>query len=841
LILTASDLAAYLECGHLVHLERQVAFGELERPKRDDAAELFAFKGAAHERQYLDRLRDEGREIIEFAVPAVSLEEYIAAARRTEEAMDRGVDVLVQATLFDGTWLDRADVLMRVPTPSRRWAWSYEVIDTKLALTTRPSAIVQICNYSEHVARVQGRPPKHMHIVLGDGTSRRYSVNSFSSHYRILVQAFRDHLASDSDAYPLPVAYCPRCIWNESCTQRREDDDHLSIVARMRADQIVKLEARGITTVAGLSRAGDDLRPARLSETTFAMLRRQATLQTVQRDAERQGRTDGMRYELLQPREGEGLALLPPASPGDVFFDMEGDPMYEVNRALEYLFGCYLPDDRYIAFWARDVKEERVAFERCVDFFVERRAANPEMHIYHYAPYEKSALRRLAVTHETREREVDDFLRSGTFVDLYAVVRQSVLVSQPSYSIKKLEPFYGFTRATDVRAGADSILAFERWRLEPRREELLHDIERYNEDDCRSTSRLRQWLDRLRDKSEREFATTIAWRSAMPLEDDADTQADASANITVEGPLLAERLLDCIDVPTNEDELRRHSESQRVRWVLAKLLGYHRREEKPVWWEYFDRCENADALVDGDTRAVGGLVLDASVKPFKLTSRSRGFVYTYKFPPQQFFLEEDDDIHDPHARKRAGSLLDITLGEDGGALRLKASTAHDDPSAIRALIPAGPISTIVQQNALRRLATAMLDGSLPKQHVARELLAGRAPRRRGVPPDTLVQPAEPDGTAIADIVASLNASALFVQGPPGTGKTTRGAAAIVELLKRGVRVGVTARSHAAIDNLLDGIDREAQRRGVKFRGLRKVNEKTDSPWKFIETSKDQRF
>lgn len=390
LIFTASDLAAYLECGHLVHLERQVVFGEMERPQRDDAAELLARKGAVHERQYLDRLRDEGREIVEFSVPAAFIEDYIAAARRTEEAMERGADVLVQATLFDGTWLGRADVLMRVPMPSQRWAWSYEVIDTKLALTTRPSAIVQICNYSEHVARVQGRPPKDMHIVLGDGTVRRYSVNSFSAYYRVLVQAFREHLSSVGDTYPLPVAYCPRCVWNDSCTLRREDDDHLSIVAWMRADQIVKLEAQGITTVGALSRAGDDRRPARLSETTFATLRRQAALQTVQRDAERQGRTDGMRYELLRPREGEGLALLPHASPGDVFFDMEGDPMYEVNRALEYLFGCYLPDDRYIAFWARDVKEEQVAFERCVDFFVERRAAHPEMHIYHYAAYERA-------------------------------------------------------------------------------------------------------------------------------------------------------------------------------------------------------------------------------------------------------------------------------------------------------------------------------------------------------------------------------------------------------------------------------------------------------------------
>ena len=782
--------------------------------------------------------------------------------------MARGTEVLVQATLFDGTWLGRADVLMRVPTPSERWAWSYEVVDTKLALTTRPSAIVQLCGYSGHVARVQGRQPQHMHVVLGDDTLRRYALNSHGAFYRVLVQTFHEHLASAGDTYPLPVSHCKRCVWNEPCAQRREDDDHLSIVARIRTNQIARLEARGITTVAALGRADDGQRPPRLSETTFATLRRQAALQSAQRDAERQGRTDDMRYDLLQPRAGEGLALLPPSSPGDVFFDMEGDPLYAFDRGLEYLFGCSLPDDRYIAFWAREVREERSAFERCVDFFVERRAGDPAMHIYHYAPYEKSALRRLAAMYETREREVDDLLRAGAFVDLYAVVRQSVLVSQPSYSIKKLEPFYGFTRSTDVRAGDDSILAFERWRLEPQREELLHDIERYNEDDCRSTAELRRWLDRLRDEAERTFATTIAWRSTAPLDgegggenesesktsgsssgvDDAtgasgaaavsSASTDASSETPAEGEALVKRLLDGIDAPVSEDELRRLPEPQRARWVLAKLLGYHRREEKPAWWEYFDRCENADALVYGDSRAIGGLVLDTSVEPFKPAPRSRNLVSTYRFPTQPFFLEGESEIHDPHARKRAGDLLEATLDENGGTLRLQDSAKHGDPAAIRALIPGGPLSTAVQQGALRRLATAVLDGSLPERHIARELLASRPPRRRGLPPDALVQPPEPDGAAIADIVTALDASSLFVQGPPGPGKTTRGAAAIVELLARGVRVGVTARSHAAIDNLLDGVDREAERRGVRVRGLRKVSVKSDSRWRFTETSKE---
>ena len=845
LILTASDLTAYLECGHLVRLERRTALGEIERPGREPAAALLARKGAAHEQRFLDRLRAEGHEIVEFPLSSSGLEASLDAARRTEEAMARGIEVIAQATLFDGERLGRADVLRRTPTKSERWPWSYEVVDAKLSLTTQPAAIVQLCFYSEQVERLQGNAPRSFHLVLGDGALCAYPLKAYSAYYRALDRAFREYLTQTEDPYPVPVSYCLRCAWSDRCAQRRDEDDHLSLVAGMRGDQIAKLEASGINTIAALARASDDARPARLAERSFSRLRRQAALQTLQREAERTGRTDGYRYELLPLQEGEGFALMPPSSPGDVFFDMEGDPLYEPGRGLEYLFGNQLPEGSYVAFWALAPSEERAAFEQCVDFFFARHARDPHMHVYHYAPYEKSALRRLAATYETREEEVDALLRADVFVDLFAVVRQALLISQPSYSIKKLEPFYGFTRATDVRAGDDSILAFEQWRLEPERRDVLHDIQRYNEDDCRSTYELRLWLDALKTEAERVYLTTIVWNGgANAVSAETATEDDGSGEVPDSGVRtdgLVNRLLDGIEPPEGA-EWRDLPEPQRDRWLLAKLLGYHRREERPAWWEYFDRCENADGLIEEDSRAIGGLVLDTTVEPFKATSKSRNLVYTYRFPSQQFFLEVDSrDPHDPHVRRAAGKLIgEITLGEDGGRLCLQVSSTHGDPAGIRALIPSTPIPTIPQRKALQRLGAAWLDGTLPERNVARELLARRPPRRRGMEFGAPVQPSQADGTAIAAVIASLDASALFVQGPPGTGKTTRGAVAIVDLLARGLRIGITARSHAAIDHLLNGIDLEAQRRAFRFRGMSKGDGKAVSSWINIRRAKNNR-
>ena len=160
----------------------------------------------------------------------------------------------------------------------------------------------------------------------------------------------------------------------------------------------------------------------------------------------------------------------------------------------------YLPDENeYRAFWGTSPKDERKAFEAFVDFIVERQKRYPQLHVYHYAPYETTALKRLMGRYASREREVDGFLIAQTFVDLYPVVHQGAWISQPSYSIKKVEALYGLQRSTKTRGGDDSIVMFESW-LQDQNAETLEDIRAYNEDDCRSTHRLREWLLGLREE-----------------------------------------------------------------------------------------------------------------------------------------------------------------------------------------------------------------------------------------------------------------------------------------------------------------------------------------------------
>ena len=67
--------------------------------------------------------------------------------------------------------------------------------------------------------------------------------------------------------------------------------------------------------------------------------------------------------------------------------------------------------------------------------------------------------------HGTREREVDELLRNSKLIDLYKVVREGLLVSEPSYSIKNLENFYQEKREGDVVSAAESVIFYEIWKL----------------------------------------------------------------------------------------------------------------------------------------------------------------------------------------------------------------------------------------------------------------------------------------------------------------------------------------------------------------------------------------
>jgi uncharacterized protein len=791
IILSATDLVGYLECEHLLQLERRAALGELERPTRDDPElDLVSVLGEEHEHKHLERFRAEGRSISEIPDYGNSPEALKRAEADTLEAMRRGVDVIYQATFFDGRWLGKADFLLKTPTPTDVGNHGYEVADAKLARHAKTRALLQIALYSDHLGRLQGRPPEQMHLILGDDTTASFPVVDYVSYARVALARLEDAMVnSPQPTYPNKVEHCSRCRWLEVCDANRRKDDHLSIVAGIRRDQIKRLNLAEIKTVKHLADSPADLCVDGIGENPLRRLQVQARLQVVARE------NGGRLHELTdEQRPGIGLAALPEPNLGDLFFDMEGDPHY-ADGGLEYLFGIVELDAAgrpvFRSWWAHDRDQEKAAFEQFVDFVIQRWERNPGLHIYHYASYEPDALKRLMGRHATREQQVDEMLRKQLFVDLYRALRQGVRISEESYSLKSVERFYMPERGEAVKDAGSSIVQYERYRRE-QDQVILRELEEYNRVDCESTAQLRDWLEELR--REASDGGPPLPRPQPRIHDPSEELRRAEAEVAELTAWLLE------GVP--EDAGGRTAEEQ-ARWLLAQSLSWHRREAKADWWAYYSRLDKTDAELVEDRDSIGELKFVGELGRVK-----NSLVRRYSFDPEQEHkISEGDRPVDPRTQESPGTVC--ALDPERGYIDLKRRIGDDAPHPT-SLIPARPYTTTEQRLAIKRLAERILEGGLGASGIeaASDLLLRRPPRAAA-------------GTMN---VLAMERTTLPVQGPPGTGKTYLGARMILDLVQRDRQVAVTATSHKVISNLLLAVLDAAKERGRSVRVMQRCDE-----------------
>jgi len=805
---SASDLVGHLDCRHLTALDAAVAGGSMQKPRIwDSVLEALVARGRAHEQEYVEHLQQQGIEVVAIeggGVTSIQVEQTLAVMRT-------GADVIVQGALIQGAWSGRTDILRRVEVPSALGAWSYEVIDTKLARETKGATVLQLSLYSDLVGAAQGRMPEHMYVVTPESllAPECYRTAAFAAYYRYAKRGFEQFLKEGSHpaTYPEPNPHCELCAWRLPCDARRRCDDHLCLVAGITKIQINELRGREVSTLAALAELPLPLawKPERGVAASYSRVREQARIQV-------QGRVAGKAlYETLPVVTGLGLSALPAPSPGDVFFDLEGDPFID-EGGLEYLFGYAFLDDaasvQYRGEWAVSREEERRAFEAFVDFLMTRREQYPDFHVYHYAPYEPSALKRLMGRYATREEEIDRMLRGRLFVDLYQIVRHAIRASVESYSIKELERLFGFVRSTKLqdagRALANVQTALEFKDAEAITVELKETVAAYNRDDCVSARGLRDWLERVR-------ADVMAQGTAIdrppPTEDEASEERTAWQE-------RIERLVTRLtgDVPADPHE---RSAEQQARWILAHTLDWHRREEKAVWWEYFRLSGLSSEDLFDERGALSGLIFRG-----KVGGTARAPIHRYRFPAQETEFRGGETLCRTGG-DRLGSIERISLGERVVDIKKRGDSADVHPDAV---FEHDVIGTKEQAESLARLGDFVARCGLAGEgqyEAARDLLLRSPPRLKGEP---IRFPHETALAAAIRIAPKLRAGVFPVQGPPGTGKTFTGARMICALVKSGAKVGITATSHKVIRRLLDEVLEAAAEAGETVRCIQKAGE-----------------
>jgi uncharacterized protein len=454
---------------------------------------------------------------------------------------------------------------------------------------------------------------------------------------------------------------------------------------------------------------------------------------------------------------------------------------------LEYLFGyaSAKADGAVIctADWAFTRAAEKAAFERFVDFVTARLAQFPDLHIYHFAPYEPAAaLKRLMGRYATREEEIDRLLRAKRFVDLYSVVRNGLRASLESDSIKKLEVLYGFARAVNL-PDANLALAKIQAGLELGDHGLISAVEQSvvtecNRDDCLSTAALRDWL-------EAQRSSLIAQGTAIerpPTEEGAPSEAISAWQEKINA-LIAPLTL---DVPA--DPLER-TPAQHARWALAQILDWHRREEKALWWEHFRLAALAgDDLLD-ERAGLAGLKYVGTVG-----GTPKAPVHRYSFPSQETDLRGDEDLRYCGGEK-LGKLQAISLDERCVDVKKRQDTAALHPAALYAHTI---IETKILAESLVRLgehaAANGIEGEGPYQ-AARDSLLRTAPRLSG---QALRHPGEASLDAACESHRRCKAASFRFRDRREPGKTHTGARMICALVAAGRTVGITANSHKVI-------------------------------------------
>lgn len=783
--------------------------------------------GDEHEERVLDSLRAEfGSGVVEIERPDVrdgqALDDAVAA---TIEAFVSQAPVVFQATfrerheteagqpadLIDIAFVGFADFIVLTDDGH------YLVQDTKLARSAKVTALLQLAAYAEQLTRIGVPTADTVELLLGDGSTSEHRLSDIAPVYRHrrarLHRIIRDRIADTSPVRWGDPRYsvCGQCA---HCEAEIEASRDVLLVAGLRLTQRARLADAGITTIDSLAESSGPVEG--IGDSALEALREQARLQREARPADDGGKP----LPPFRVVNAEALAAIPAPSDGDIFFDFEGDPLYTEGDAtrwgLDYLFGLVDESEQFSAFWAHSFEQERLALRAFLDDLAERRKRHPDLHVYHYAAYERTHLSSLAARHGIGEDEVDQLLRDHVLVDLYPIVRKAVRVGSRSYSIKYLEPLYmgdAGRAGMEVATAAASITEYaDAMQLgidgDPVAQQAkLDEIADYNRYDCVSTLRLRDWL--------------------LGLARSSGIDPVGAVDVEDAGDLAPTPLHDALAAIAGDPLDPHRSDDQTAAAFALAALDYHRREHKTFWWGHFSRLVQP---IDewAETRDV--LVVDrASVerdwfREGRQRSDRRHIRLSGTWGPgssisaggasQPFVLYDQpapviDPGADPGARW-ARSVSVIEADDDSILIEetLRAGVAPYSALPV-ALTPASPPPAGQQKPAIESWAQAIVDAQ-PQwpQDAAVDILRRIQPRSRsggGVVPhgDDLI------GNVTSSLL-DLDHSYLAVQGPPGTGKTYLGAHVIAELVARhGWKIGVVAQSHAVVENLLTAVVEKA--------------------------------
>ena len=815
-----SDLNNFVACKYTVLNE--IKYHNKEIRKSPDRAndKLWKEMGVEHEKRHYKILKEKYKKSITIKSDLNEKDRFDETVR----AIQKGYDLIYHAYLIDDNLRGEADFLIKCDTKSDLGDYSYEVYDTKITRNLKPRHITQITAYSDMLGKIQKVLPEKMYLIDGSDEYHSFKTIEYIDLFNHSKKEFIKFLSniSKEKIYPEKCSYCNLCDWKDECDKTWENDNYINLVAGSNKSQVEKLKKNKIRTVEQLSKTKLTAMDLKINAESFKKIQLQAQLQEEKRN------TGEDKIVILDSDFGKGFYKLPKPDDGDVFFDIEGYP--RMDRPFEYLHGLYYKDKGKLKFkdlWAKNYNKEseKNIFIELINFLEKRFVEYPNAHIYHYASYEKRAIRELATSYSSEfpkgDIVNDDLLRKEKYVDLFSIVSQSIRTSERDLSLKSIEKFYNFKRKADIVKADDSVIKYDNW-IATKNEKYKQDIINYNEEDCISTYLLREFL--VKNKPE-----NIDWfvkQEEITKEGEEPNKYRRKAS----NKLSREEVE--VDL-NNRLEKKKNKTNKKFVENLKNFIGFHWKSNKPEFWEVFDRAEKTHLELEDDTECIANSVL-IDDKP-KVTED--GFIYSYRFNDQNYKQKEGKSAFDAHQIKGLGTIHSIEENfPDKNIVKILVSKRRKNIEMPSLLTLGNTMPPQVHQHdqALNKFLEDYILNNGENYKSIMDMLERKEPDIKNIKSGSILIEENKDLiTQSIEIVKNLNNSYLTIQGPPGTGKTYTSAKIIIELMKAGKKVGVTSNSHEAIKTLLIAIEQQAVNQNYEFSGMRKSKSSDKHEWKFI--------
>jgi predicted RecB family nuclease len=416
--------------------------------------------------------------------PSYPTADWAAGAAATLELMRQGVDQIHQGVLLtpdpSGTMLLGVPTLLtKQPGLSLFGDWLYVPTDVKFSRRAKLEYQIILTYHVQLLAQVQGAWPETAWLSLRE--KGLFAVDLWQTLPRtqdLLTGLITSLQTSTEPEVFIARNQCNLCSWFDHCYQVASQQKHLSLIPGVTANRYEVLRTQQLVTVEALAstnpRKLEPLPGFGLEVATRLVLQAQSLLYN-------------------QPLPLPGLRNFAahhplPTAAVELYFDIEAEP----GLNLAFLHGVLVVDRQtQTQTFHPLVAESPEAESQAWQDFLAVVLRYPTAPIFHFCAYEAQTVQRLGKLYQTPNATIKAVL--SRFVDLHLWVTETVTLPIENYTLKLIARSLGFDWRNPDANGAQAIYWYTQW-LETQDRSLLEAIIDYNEDDCRATYHVKEWL-----------------------------------------------------------------------------------------------------------------------------------------------------------------------------------------------------------------------------------------------------------------------------------------------------------------------------------------------------------